>query len=113
MDYYAKINDAVRDAEEREWERVPGQYNPTWRRTVNHDTPRFAIKAGWYTAPRYSSYEFVSFILRERTRAPRVVYRTSRTPWTNTTDRSVSFKRALEILAADTADVHTNHYKGS
>lgn len=110
MDYYAKINQAAQDAETRAWERVPGQYNPTWVRRIPHPTPQFAINNGWYPGPTYFSYEFVSFILLGRNRAPKAVYRTSRTPWTPTTDRSVSCKRALEILASPTADVHLNHY---
>lgn len=110
MDYYEKINEAAQDAESRAWERVPGQYNPTWRRTVFHHTPEFAINNGWWPGDMYQSYEFISFILRGRNLAPKAVYRTSRTPWTPTTDRSVSCKRALEILAAEVADVHMNHY---
>jgi hypothetical protein len=109
-DYYEKINEACQDAEAREWVRVPGQYNPMWRRSVEHPTPSFAHDNGWWPGMTYSSHEFVSFILRERTRAPRAVYGTSRVPWTGRTDRPVSFKRALEILSAETADVHENHY---
>lgn len=112
-DYYEKINEAVADAESRGWVRIPGQYNPTWRRSVDHPTPEFAIKNGWWTGATYTSHEFVAFILRDRDRAPSVVYETSRTHWTPKTGRKISFKQALEILASDTSDVHENHYTGT
>jgi len=112
IDYYAKILEAASEAESRGWVRVPGSYNPTWRRTVDHPTPTHVIEYGWWTRSLYSSHEFVSFILRGRNRAPGAVYRTSRTYWTPGSDRSISFKRALEVLAADTAEVHENHWEG-
>lgn len=111
-DYYARINEATKDAESRGWVRVPGSYNPTWRKSVEHPTPASVIKCGWWTNPLYPSHQFVSFILRGRDRAPGAVYRTSRTYWTPCFDRSISFKRALEILAAETDEVHENHWAG-
>ena len=110
-DYYARIREATADAETRGWERVSGSYSPTWRRSVEHPTPADVIEYGWWPGETYKSIQFVTFVLYGRERAPKVVYRTSRTYWTPCSDRSISCKRALEILAADLDDIHRNHWK--
>jgi len=111
-DRYAQTLEAIKDAVGRGWEIVPGQ--PTVRRMREHVTPEFAIKNEWWTGPEYNSIEFMSFVWHSRDRVPTVLYTTVRTPWTprEKDGQPISFKRALEILASETSDVHENHYEG-
>lgn len=110
MDRYDQTLAAIKDAVENHgWEIIKGQ--PTLRRMRDHTTPEFAIKNEWWTSPEYNSIEFVSFVWHSRDRVPTVLYTTARTPWTprEKDGQHLSFKRALEILASETSEIHENH----
>ena len=51
----------------------------------------------------------LSFIVADRNRAPKVVHGVSRTPWVGRTDRSISYRRATELMAQPVSEspVHT------
>lgn len=112
-DFYEEIIKATADAvEHRGWVRLREGFNPTWYRCVDHDTPQKIRDFGWWPGEVYSSRESVAFILRDRNHAPKVIYNLRRTYWTPGSVHTISFKKSLEILAAETADVHENHWKG-
>jgi hypothetical protein len=108
-DRYAQTLEAIKDAEPRGWEITSRN---TVRRMREHTTPADVIEYGWWTGPTYQSIEWLDFVWHSRDRVPIVLYTTSRTYWTprEKDGQHVSFKRALEILKSETADVHENHY---
>src|SRR6266498_3659872 len=108
-DRFAQTADAINDAKDRGWEYIG---NNTVRRSRQHDTPAHVIDYGWWTGQVYSSSEFLAFVWHGRERVPTVLYTTARTYWTprERDGQKISFKKALEILASDTSEIHENHY---
>lgn len=104
-DRLTEAQQAIRAAVANGWTYIG---NGTVRRTTTHATPQYVMDAGWYTGDRYDTHEFLSFIFRDRSRVPKVVYGVARCAWTNRTDATVSFRRAKELLAQPLAesDVH-------
>lgn len=89
------------------WERVPEKTN-TVRRLVEHPTPDRTPKS-WWARPTYDSIEFVTLMVHDG-RITGAVYATTRCPWVTRQDRSISVKRALDILRdPQLSDVHLNH----
>lgn len=84
------------------WERCPGKPN-TLRRSVEHATPE-GTPESWWRLEWYYSVEFLTFTFSDRNRVPKVVYGYSRCPWFARADRSVSFKKSLELLAQPITD---------
>lgn len=110
MDRLQQTADAIKDAQSRGWEYIG---NNTVRRMREHRTPEFAIKNEWYPGETYNSIEFLSFVWHSRDRVPTVLYTTTRSYWTprEKDGQKISFKRALEILASETSEIHENHYQ--
>lgn len=93
----AELADLIKEAESNGWTYIG---NNTVRRMAEHETPEFAQKHGWWTGSTYASLEFLSFVFPRITgRVPKVVYGTNNTPWTARSDRSISYRRAVELLA--------------
>ncbi|ATN93718.1 hypothetical protein SEA_ABT2GRADUATEX2_48 [Streptomyces phage Abt2graduatex2] len=95
--YAAELKDLIENAEANGWTYIG---NNTVRRMAEHETPEFAQKHGWWTSSTYASLEFLSFVFpRVIGRVPKVVYGTNNTPWTARRDRTISYRRAVELLA--------------
>jgi hypothetical protein len=104
----AEAKAAIQLALTQGWERVEGQ-SSTLRRSVEHTTPQIVRDCGWWPRETYTSLEFVALIVADG-RTSGAVYGTARTFWTGRRDRSISVKRALEILRDPAlSDVHLNH----
>lgn len=96
-DRAAELAGLIKDAEANGWTYIG---NNTVRRMVEHETPEFAQRHGWWTGSTYASLEFLSFVFPRITgRAPKVVYGTNSNAWTARSDRSISYRRAVELLA--------------
>lgn len=107
-DRMAELRNATKAAEANGWTYIG---NSTVRRMAEHVTPQFALDNGWAPGSTYKSLEFLSFVFSDRARVPKVIYGTCRTSWTGRSDRSISWKRTLELLAEDIAasEIHSNH----
>lgn len=101
QDRFTQVQDAVRAAEANGWTVLNGS---TVRRKSEHSTPQYAKDNGWWTSDTYSTLEFISFVFGSRDRVPKVVYGTSTCAWTGRSDRDISFKRSLELLAQPLPD---------
>lgn len=104
-DRFAETLTAVKAAEANGWHRIEGG---KLRRMTEHGTPQFVIDAGWWTNPMYTTCEFMSFVFSSRTRVPKVIYGVSSCPWVGGSDRGISFKAALALLAQplDQSEIH-------
>uniref|UniRef100_A0AAU7GWW5 Uncharacterized protein n=1 Tax=Streptomyces phage Geonosis TaxID=3158856 RepID=A0AAU7GWW5_9CAUD len=93
----AEVAELIKAAETNGWTYIG---NNTVRRMAEHTTPDYAQHHGWWTGSTYASLEFLSFVFPLITsRVPKVVYGTHNTPWTARSDRSISYRRAVELLA--------------
>lgn len=96
-DYRAELQDLIKAAEHNGWTYIG---NNTVRRMVEHETPEYAQRNGWWEGEKYASLEFLSFIFpRLAGRAPKVVYGTNNCPWTERRDTYISYRRSVELLA--------------
>jgi len=100
IDYRAKLNEALKASAANGWEYIG---NNTMRRMTEHETPQYAIDAGWWTSPTYTTVEFVGYVLVSKG-APKATYGSAACPWVGRSDSSISFKRSLELLAQPLAD---------
>lgn len=108
-DYVTDIRNLITTAEANGWQRCPGKSN-TLRRITRHDTPK-TIPSRWWARPTYEAVEFLSFVVADRNRAPKVIHGVGRAPWVGRQDAKISYKRATELLAQPVGEspVHTNH----
>lgn len=97
-DRIAELTEALRTGADNGWERVPGSRD-TVRRVTEHATPQFAKDNGWWTSDTYSTCEFLSFTFGSRTRVPSVVYGVRTCPWVQGSDKRISYRNALFLLA--------------
>lgn len=104
-DRVAELKAAITAAEANGWTYIG---NNTVRRMAEHVTPPFAMDNGWYPGSTYNSLEFMSFLLMGPSRAPKCIHGTVRVPWIMRSDRSISWKRTLELLAQPVteSDIH-------
>ncbi len=98
-----ELRDAIKAAEVNGWEYIGAG---TVRRMAEHDTPDM-FRRSW-PDPKFHSTEFISFILVDANRVPKCVYGVAPATWTTRQDVSMSYKRALELLAQplSESDVH-------
>lgn len=104
--YAAELKILIDQAEVNGWTYIG---NNMVRRMSEHDTPEYAQQHGWWNGDTYASLEFLSFVFHLIPgRAPKVVHGAHNTPWTTRSDRSISYRRAVELLAQPVhlSDVH-------
>lgn len=108
-DYVADIRSLISEAQANGWGPCPDKPN-TLRRISTHATPE-RIPANWWPFPEYKAVEFLSFVVADRSRAPKVIHGVSRTPWLGRVDRSISYRKATELMAQPIGQspVHSNH----
>ena len=104
-DRVAELKAAIVAAKVNGWTYIG---NSTVRRMSEHTTPQFALDNDWYPGRSYSRVEFLSFVLNGPSRVPHVTYGVVRVPWTARSDRSLTWKRTLELLAEpiELSEVH-------
>lgn len=97
-----QVKDAVDAAKANGWEFTGithGGSTISLRRMTEHDTPQYAMDNDWYPSPTYTTVEFLGIRFTSRTKVPKTVHGTAPCPWVGRTDRSISFKAVLELLA--------------
>lgn len=105
-DRLMQTKDAIEAAKANGWEfmGILGGITIQVRRITEHRTPQFAMDYGWYPQDTYTSCEFLSLIFGDRNRVPKVVHGQGQYPWVGRSDRNVSFKAALALLAQPVAE---------
>lgn len=101
-DRIAELQSHLAEAAKTGWHPTPGKPNGL-SRIVRHDTPE-NLPERWWGMPTYDSHEFLTFLFTDRNRVPKVIYGVTRTPWTGRQDSSISYRKALTLLAQPVAD---------
>jgi hypothetical protein len=101
MDYIEQLRDRLKAAEAEGWSHATSLMAV---RMTRHDTPKLVLDADWYPSPTYHCTEILGFTFTARNRVPVCVYKDRSRPWVDGTDRRISYKRALELLAQPLAE---------
>jgi hypothetical protein len=105
-DRIEQLKDLMDEAGANGWVSVLGWVNEriAVSRTTRHETPEFAKRAGWWAADEYRKVECLVFSFHRRDRVPTVTYTVIPASWSSPEPTTVSFKRALELLAQPVAE---------